>query len=243
MAQALMPRMDRGLSGAVQIQNGADDWLAEELHDGVAQSLWFLGVELSALNREISPCDTRLRKQVETLGEVAQEAYEQVRAILEQAWCAGGPAESISIDELVRREVKAFQDRTGTPVRLSLDSAGLKGLPREAHHVAAVLREALCNAWRHGHAGWVRVELRATEKAVSLTVSDRGVGFDPRVSREGHYGMTTMRKRAQALEGSLEVLAKVGRGVRVKLTFPREVLEGWNQKKRCSDVKSHTYCG
>jgi len=233
MVQAQVTRTDRGLSVEDQDHTGADDWLVEELHDGVAQSLWYLGVELSALNREISPCDARLREQVKTLGEVAQEAYEQVRAILGQTWCAAGPGETL--DAVVQREVRAFQGRTGMDVRLTLESGRLEASPWQAHHLAAVLREALCNAWRHGHAEWVRVELKATEETASLTVTDRGVGFDARVSREGHYGMATMQRRARALGGSLEVLSKAGMGVRVKLTFPREVSERGNQNTRCSN--------
>lgn len=237
MVQAQITRTDQGSNAGRRGGHGVDDWLAEELHDGVAQSLWYLGIELSALNQEISPSEARLREQVRTLGEVAQEAYAQVRAILGQTWSPAGSAGTL--DSLVRREAQSFEDRTEVSIRLDLEEGSLSVSPEQSHHVAAILREALCNAWRHGKAKWVQVELKAAEGTAYLTVRDRGVGFHRKVREEGHYGIATMQKRAQALGGVLEVTSRVGKGTRVSLAFPLEVPDGQSRDMRCSNGRSH----
>lgn len=241
MAQIQVSRTARGDPVDHQMIREVDQWLVEELHDSVAQSLWYLGVELSALDQEISPHEARLGARLRTLGEVAQEAYDQVRAILGQTWSAGTSEETL--DELLQRETRLFEKRTGVQIRLILGSVGLQVLPSQAHHLSAILREALCNAWRHGRVRCIRVELNAAEERISLKVTDEGAGFYPEVRQEGHYGMETMQKRAKALGGVLEVVSEAGKGTRVSLTFPLVVSEGLNQEERCSNGRSHFDCG
>jgi len=54
-----------------------------------------------------------------------------------------------------------------------------------------------------------------------VTVEDDGVGWDGKASREGlHFGLQTMRERAEGLGGRLEIEAAPGRGTRVVATLP-----------------------
>lgn len=219
MVQVQMNRIEEGPYIQRQDIDGVQEWIVEELHDGVAQSLWFLGTELSALNREIPSNEAGLRAQVETLGQVAQEAYDQVRAILGHAWVQDKSGQAL--DDVVQQEVETFEERTGVAVGLTLEPVSFQVSSWQAHHIAAILREALSNAWRHGQAQRVQVELTATEGTMSLTVIDRGAGFDCKDLREGHYGLATMRRRAhEALNGTIEVVSKPGSGTQVSLTFP-----------------------
>ena len=66
----------------------------------------------------------------------------------------------------------------------------------------------LVNAYRHARAKQVEVELEYAPRAVRLLVRDDGVGVDPevlRVGREGHYGLTGMRERAERIGGRLRL--------------------------------------
>jgi len=85
-----------------------------------------------------------------------------------------------------------------------------------------IAQEAVNNAVRHAHASHVTLELRKEEGEVILEIADDGGGF-----REGAVatipgsalGMVTMRERAEALGGSLEVKSSA-QGTVIRVRFP-----------------------
>jgi signal transduction histidine kinase len=78
-----------------------------------------------------------------------------------------------------------------------------------------VLQEALTNARRHSGAREVLVSLRVEDDDLLAEVSDDGRGFDPQTA--AGIGLKSMRERAAALGGKIEVESKPGEGTRVRL--------------------------
>jgi signal transduction histidine kinase len=103
--------------------------------------------------------------------------------------------------------------RTRGPVRLQD-----RTVEREVLRIAG---EALANALRHASARSVEVSLD-TGDPVRLVVADDGAGFDlPATLRDSHrLGLTSMRERAEALGGTLEIVTAPGAGTRVELEVP-----------------------
>jgi signal transduction histidine kinase len=66
----------------------------------------------------------------------------------------------------------------------------------------------------------VRIEVTLDGNEVVLSVQDDGAGFDLAHAPRGRLGMTTMRERAEAAGGRLEVDSAPGRGTRVAATVP-----------------------
>jgi signal transduction histidine kinase len=92
-----------------------------------------------------------------------------------------------------------------------------------AHELAIyqIAKEALANALRHSQARNIDVSL-TQEDAITVSVADDGVGFDPLVARASHYGLQIMRDRAKTIGGTLFVDSLPGGGCRVTLSLPRE---------------------
>ena len=86
-----------------------------------------------------------------------------------------------------------------------------------------LLQEALLNIQKHAHASSVEVVLEPQGgDEVLLSISDDGLGFDPDKVPIGHYGLMTMRERAEAAGGRLSVEAGNGRrGTRIEVRLPR----------------------
>ena len=53
-----------------------------------------------------------------------------------------------------------------------------------------------------------------------LTVTDDGVGFDTTAPAPGHLGQHTMRERAHAAGGTLQVASSPGHGTVVRAVVP-----------------------
>jgi signal transduction histidine kinase len=89
---------------------------------------------------------------------------------------------------------------------------------REA--IVRIVREAVSNAVRHGHAASVDILISEAEGSPLLRVSDDGLGFDPdAVVDSGHYGLISMRERAEVIGASLAVQSKPGEGTTVEVLW------------------------
>jgi signal transduction histidine kinase len=74
-----------------------------------------------------------------------------------------------------------------------------------------IFKEAIHNIVRHSGASRVEVELDAVKDGLTLRVADDGGGFDPAAEHEGH-GLRSMRRRAAAMGGRVELESSPGRG-------------------------------
>ncbi len=91
--------------------------------------------------------------------------------------------------------------------------------PRELN-VCRILREGLVNARKHARAKHIWLTLSEADGWVTAVLRDDGVGAADLDARPGHLGMATMRGRAAAEDGRLEVAAAPGEGTTIVLTVP-----------------------
>jgi NarL family two-component system sensor histidine kinase LiaS len=98
-------------------------------------------------------------------------------------------------------------------------------VPEES--IYRIAQEALNNAIKHARAHQIFIRLESGKsKGLYLFVKDDGVGFVPvaggelKESMAGGFGMHTMRKRAVALGGSLQVISAPGEGTTVEVMIP-----------------------
>ncbi|MFU8839852.1 MAG: sensor histidine kinase [Nitriliruptoraceae bacterium] len=188
--------------------------IAAELHDGVAQSLAHLKLELSLLARSEHHDPTELRR----LTGVADGALGELRETIAGLRSASGselPALVAGHLEAVR-SLRGPQLRLAAGPRITLD-------PARADDALRVVQEAVSNAQRHAAAEHVDVALEADATTVRITVSDDGRGIDPaRPGEGGGVGLSSMRERAARLGGELRVAPAASGGTEVDLSFPRE---------------------
>jgi signal transduction histidine kinase len=84
-----------------------------------------------------------------------------------------------------------------------------------------VTQEALRNVAKHSHANRVAVEVCNTHDALTLRISDDGIGFpaDKALRKQG-LGLTSMRERILLIGGELTVTSKPRTGTRVEAVVP-----------------------
>jgi len=93
-------------------------------------------------------------------------------------------------------------------------------VPDHVHDaLARIVREAVSNAIRHGRAKVVRIELEKGD-GLRLAVEDDGEGIGDSRESSGGFGLVSMRERAEALGGTLQVAPAAGRGTRVDVWLP-----------------------
>ena len=75
-----------------------------------------------------------------------------------------------------------------------------------------IAQEAVANAWHHGHAQSIAVELHYDQQRIHLRVTDDGTGFDASRTPPGHFGLLDMKERAQSMGSSLRIDSVPGKG-------------------------------
>lgn len=93
-----------------------------------------------------------------------------------------------------------------------------------------VAQEAIHNVKKYAAASELSVQLEYGPETITLEVRDNGRGGAVERapgSAMGHFGLTGMRERAEAMSGTLEVNSDPGEGtmVRMHAAVPRELRE------------------
>jgi signal transduction histidine kinase len=187
--------------------------LARELHDGLAQELAFISTQSRWLAQSVEGEEAQAR--LDQLALAAARALDESRGAI--------AALTRPLDEplevAVAQAAEEVADRVGVKVRLKLQR-DIQVSPTCRAALLRIVREAVTNTARHANASEVTVSL-ASNGRLELRISDNGVGFDPAAKRDGWgFGIMSMRERAQAVGGELEIRSRVGEGTEIEVVIP-----------------------
>jgi signal transduction histidine kinase len=187
--------------------------MARDLHDGLNQELTYIASQakhLMSLSEEVA--DDRML--LEHLASAAERALDESRRAI--------AALTLPIHEPFHRvlahEAETVAARIGVALELYVDPT-IEVDPATQESILRIVREAVSNAGRHGHAERISVEL-TNGKGVRLRVVDDGDGFDPAASERKGFGLISMRERARALGGEFRVASQPGDGTEIEILLP-----------------------
>jgi signal transduction histidine kinase len=188
--------------------------LARELHDSVSQVLYAIALNAAAAERFLASDPGRLEHLVGDVHRLAEVGLAEMRALIFEL--RPESLESEGLVAAIEKQVAAVRARYRLAIRATLGQEPDVPLAMK-EGVYRVAQEALHNVAKHARAQTVDVALAADAVNLVLRVSDDGQGFDPAQPFPGHLGVQSMRERAVALGGTLEVDSVPGRGTRVCL--------------------------
>lgn len=197
--------------------------IAREMHDSLAQTLSSLHTmaALARLRAEKAGAE-EVGQVVQEMEEVSGKAYEEIRHSIFGLRTAveEGPGLVPTIAEYLQE----FGARSGLQAKLVVEDDPVPRLPAEAEtQLVRIVGEALHNVWRHARARHAEVRIGIEGTMVRVTVEDDGVGFDPEACPSNgrrHYGLQTMRERAESVGGTLQILSSPEQGTRVVVLLP-----------------------
>jgi signal transduction histidine kinase len=82
----------------------------------------------------------------------------------------------------------------------------------------------LQNIVKHSEAHAVFIELVGTDRELTLTIVDDGMGFDGDTTTGKGIGLISMRERLEGISGSLKIRTRPGAGTRLEIAVPHERL-------------------
>jgi signal transduction histidine kinase len=201
--------------------------LASELHDGPAQNLAGMAMQLAELKRK-----SQDREHITLIGEAEQVLADttlQTRTLMLEL-APPGLHESGLIEAL-----RWLADRVGKQQRLIV-SVEDDGVPKSLEDQVTVLlfqtvRELLQNVVKHARSKRATVRCSVTDDQINLDVIDPGVGFevhsvDRLPTRHGGFGLFNIRERLKLMGGSVDIHSIIGEGTTVRIRVPLKPQHG-----------------
>ena len=189
--------------------------IGKELHDGVIQSLFAVGMSLQGLAS--SSGDAEVARRLEAAVEDVDGAIRDLRNYI--FGLRPGILADRQLDQALKEMASEFGARTGVVTVVDVDGEVASLLASRAGDVVQLAREALSNVSRHAEATTCRVSLRRGDGGVVLEIDDDGRGFDVETTSWG-MGLRNLRERVESLGGALEVESTPGEGTTVRATLP-----------------------
>ncbi|HUA19395.1 MAG TPA: two-component regulator propeller domain-containing protein [Bryobacteraceae bacterium] len=201
--------------------------IAQELHDTLLQGFLSASMQVHVAADRL-PADSNVKpilgRALELMGQVIEEGRNAVRGL------RSSHSASLDLEQAFSRiqQELATGDSPGSAVgfRVIVDGERRPLHPVLRDEVYRIGREALVNAFRHAHAKNVEMELRYSSNRFRILVRDDGCGIDPnvlRTGRDGHWGLSGMRERADRIGAQFHVLSNVSAGTEIELSVPASV--------------------
>ena len=214
LGYAVWRRRLRRVEREFQAVLGERTRIAREIHDTLAQGFVAVSVHLELVAQMMRSSVDAAREQLERAQALVRSSLEDARTSIWELRSQGGERE-----DLAARILKMAEEMSGRAharARVQMHVTGTnhpldEDVERELMRIA---REAVTNAVRHGDAENIAVRLEFEGNMFGMEIRDDGRGFagTPADGSSGHFGLTGMRERADAIGATPDGGEQSGRG-------------------------------
>ncbi|MBI1745786.1 MAG: hypothetical protein HYR55_04265 [Acidobacteria bacterium] len=195
--------------------------IATDLHDEIGSGLSQVAILCEVAKREVTPAVATVFDEVAELARSMRDSMSDI------VW-AVDPRKDRLTDLIQRMRQAAYNLLESEGLKLEfnapeddeIERIGL--VPDRRRQVLLIFKEAITNIARHSKAKHARVGILVKGGALDLIIWDDGCGFDTRGRYEGH-GLQSLKNRATALKGNLDIVSAPGQGTLVRCKLPLDV--------------------
>jgi two-component system sensor histidine kinase DegS len=209
----------------IQAQEDERLWVSRQIHDGPAQTMTNLVLRAEICERLLDMDLTRAKSELSGLKSVVNTTLQDTRRFIFDL--RPMILDDLGLEPTLRRYVQQFTDKFKVEVGVTIN--GMNGrLPSQLEvAIFRIVQEALMNVAKHAHANHAQVTIEMNGDVVSVTVEDDGTGFnadDATLNDPKFRGLTTMQQRVEMFGGQFNIDTGPGRGTRVMVSLPGELL-------------------
>ncbi len=192
---------------------------ARDLHDGIIQSIYAVGLALDQAKLDIRPTNLAAQDQIELSLKSLASVIKDIRNYIFDLRPAALKYKGLK----TRLEglIKELRVNTLLPIYVEVAPDIDSHLTEvQARHIFHIIHEALSNAARHAKANQISVKLIRHNSKIKVEIEDDGVGFEwhPRAA-PGHHGLVNIQTRAAQLNATLNIDSAVNHGTRLVMVL------------------------
>jgi len=192
--------------------------IARELHDSLAQSLSYLQIQVTRLQKSHDKQKYELQQPIlDELREGLSSAYRHLRELLTTFRLK---MDTHGLEGAITQTVEQLRERGQMQIHLAYQLQNLPLNPMEEIHLMQITREASQNAINHSKGSDLTISLtQHADKTIELCIEDDGVGLSDSPEKLNHYGLAIMQERSRHLGGKLHIDSRNPQGTRITLRF------------------------
>ena len=196
--------------------------LARDLHDGPAQSVAAITMNIEFVKRLLERDPPRVLQELTKMGELARRTTYDIRTLLFELRPLS--LDSQGLVTTLREYTGRFKDGA-TAVVLEEAIGDVRLDAKRENTVFNIIQEATNNALKHAEAKHIWIRLARQGDELMATVQDDGKGFDLQAVRKnsnqrGSFGLLNIDERARMVGGSAEMTSAPGAGTTVRVIVP-----------------------
>ncbi len=213
-AQAVQQAFSRQL---IASQEAERERIAAELHDGLNQSLVIIK-NRATLSLSDTTNSTRAFEQLEEIADAATHAIDESKEIAYNL--RPFQLDRLGLTQAIESMLKNVSDANNINIVAEIEPIDGLILKESEINFYRVVQESLNNIVKHAQSTEVRVTVHREPSAISLTITDNGVGFTVgavNTSTKRGFGLIGLEERAKILGGALSLHSTPGEGTTVRM--------------------------
>lgn len=209
---------------AVSLKETVRKKMAQDMHDGLAQQLFFLSAQIFHLKNSLPKnMDPEIVKVITAMEAQMKLSHLEVRSFIKDLRDEEKPHSNLSeaIDKLIKRtigetSIKIYYETNGVLEAESIE------MEKSIYHI---VEEAINNVKKHSKASKLSVSLEVTSIQWTIKIADDGIGFHQGLLKEneyGSYGLKGIQERTEQLGGHFYLKTEPLSGTEITAVIPKE---------------------
>ena len=199
--------------------------IACDLHDSVIQNLTSLVHKAELCIRTMDEDIVGAKLDLQIMINYIRSVINDIRGIIYNL-------RPMTLDDLgivvsIERFLDDFKQNTNIKVNLMIDPEIAK-----IHNsiinltILRIIQESCANAFKHGKADQINIEMHYNKQQVELEIRDNGVGFEVQKlqtnmnDNKSGFGLSIMKERVYLLSGDICINSEIGKGTVIKVEVP-----------------------
>ncbi len=193
------------------------DRIARDLHDDIAASMSGIRILSKVAHQQFAD---KIPEAGPILEQISKSAQSTVESISDLIWSVKPHPDFLNdMADRLREYAGKVLESQDIDYKINIPrNLPILDLDIEARrNIYLLFKEAINNAVKHSQCSKLTIQLDASKEAISLLVSDNGVGFNPKTKKESGVGigLSNMNKRAREIGGTLKIESEPGKGTAI----------------------------
>ncbi|MGN7176724.1 two-component sensor histidine kinase [Paenibacillus sp. FSL R5-0490] len=200
----------------IQSQEDEIKRIALELHEGVGQTLYSLYTGMQFIQTAVD--QPEMKDYIRDMAQMMEKTIQEIRLLAVELH---PPAlGTLGLLPALKSYLKLYTSTYGIIVDLQNEGKEVRIRERERITLFRVCQEALANIARYADTMSAGIILRWEPGKLSITIQDKGKGFDVDAAMKNSAGIAAMMERMMLINGKCVISSKIGEGTSIDITLP-----------------------
>ncbi|MFO1443809.1 sensor histidine kinase [Bacillus sp. Bva_UNVM-123] len=183
--------------------------IARDLHDTLGQKLSLIGLKSDLARKLVVKDPEQARSEMKDVQQTARTALNEVRKMVSQMRGIRVKEELVRIKQILK--AAEIQYKFDGEMKLTNVSVFLENI------LSMCLKEAVTNIVKHSRATICEIKIEQTPNAISMVISDNGIGITEDDDLSKGNGIKGMKERLEFVNGTLNISSNSGTTIKMKI--------------------------